>query len=90
MTRSWGYVAAAVMLVKGITVGGAGWYTARWIDRLLFPANGPSATLVVPELQGLAVGDFVPDGPPETKTGFIVEELVSNEVLGCTPLAIFR
>lgn len=24
--------------------GRAGWYTARWVDRLLFPANGPSAS----------------------------------------------
>ena len=58
--------------------GRAGWYTARWVDRLLFPANGPSATDLVVELQGLKVGDFVPDGAPETKTGFIVEELVPN------------
>jgi hypothetical protein len=61
--------------------GRAGWYTARWVDRLLFPANGPSATEVLPELQRLAVGDFVPDGPPETGTGFTVETLVPNEVL---------
>src|SRR5512133_1520985 len=55
--------------------GRAGWYTARWVDRLLFPANAPSATAVIAELQDLTVGDFVPDGAPETKTGFIVEEL---------------
>lgn len=61
--------------------GRAGWYTARWVDRLLFPANGPSASEVVAELQGLTVGDFVPDGAPETKTGFIVEELVPNRWL---------
>ena len=27
------------------------WYTARSVDRLLFPANWPSATQLVPELQ---------------------------------------
>ena len=61
--------------------GRGGWYTARWVDRLLFPANGPSATAIVPELQDLEVGDFIPDGAPETKTGFIVEELVPNRAL---------
>jgi hypothetical protein len=39
---------------------GWGWYTARWVDRLLFPANGPSATTIVPDLQGLKVGDSSP------------------------------
>ena len=29
--------------------GRGGWYTARWVDRVLFPANGPSADRVVPE-----------------------------------------
>jgi hypothetical protein len=61
--------------------GRGGWYTARWVDRLLFPANGPTATEIAPELQSLEVGDFIPDGAPETKTGFIVEELVPNRAL---------
>ena len=61
--------------------GRGGWYTARWVDRLLFPANGPAAETVIPDLQGLAVGGFVPDGPPETKTGFIVEQLEPNRAL---------
>jgi hypothetical protein len=61
--------------------GRGGWYTARWVDRLLFPANGPSATGVIPELQDLKVGDFVPDGPPETMTGFTVEELIPSRAL---------
>ena len=39
-----------------------GWYTARWVDRLLFPANEPSADRLLPEWQGLAVGGTVPDG----------------------------
>jgi hypothetical protein len=43
-----------------------GWYTARFIDRL-FPANRPSATRLVPELQRpLRAGDRIPDGPPDT------------------------
>lgn len=61
--------------------GRAGWYTARWVDRMLFPANGPSADVIIPELQGLQVGDFVPDGAPETKTGFIVEQLIPETAL---------
>lgn len=61
--------------------GRGGWYTARWVDRLLFPANGPSSWRVVPHLQHLEVGDFVPDGPPETKCGFIVEALEPERTL---------
>jgi hypothetical protein len=50
-----------------------GWYTAHWVDRLLFPANWPSATQLVPDLQRpLEVGDRVPDGPPDT-AWFVVE-----------------
>jgi hypothetical protein len=55
--------------------GRAGWYTARWVDRLLFPNNGPSADKIHPQWQDLKIGDFVPDGPPETNCGFIVKEL---------------
>ena len=55
--------------------GRAGWYTARWVDRLLFPANGPSAERVVPELQDIEVGTFIPDGAPETECGLYVEVL---------------
>jgi hypothetical protein len=36
--------------------GRAGWYTYDWIDN----ARVPSADAIVPELQGLAVGDLVP------------------------------
>jgi len=52
-----------------------GWYTAPWVDRLLFPANRPSATEILPQHQDIAVGDFVPDGPPETECGFVVAEV---------------
>jgi hypothetical protein len=51
------------------------WYTARWVDRLLFPANGPSAETLVPEWQQLAVGDRILDGPPEAHCDFVVEDL---------------
>ena len=53
----------------------AGWYTARWVDKLLFPLNWPSANRIIPELQNIKVGDFIPDGAPETKCGLIVEQL---------------
>jgi hypothetical protein len=58
-----------------------GWYTARWVDRLLFPANWPSTTRIIPELQDLHVGDFVPDGAPETGCGFVVEHLEPRRAL---------
>lgn len=48
------------------------WYTARWVDRLLFPANGPSADHLHPEWQDLAVGDRVLDGSPEMDCAFVV------------------
>jgi hypothetical protein len=61
--------------------GRGGWYTARWVDRLLFPANGPSADRVVPHLQDLSVGSFVPDGPPGTGCGFRVMHLEPERAL---------
>lgn len=59
----------------------AGWYTPYWVDRLLFPANRPSAERLIEEFQDLRVGDFVPDGPPETQCGFVVDQLVPNHHL---------
>jgi hypothetical protein len=53
----------------------AGWYTARWVDQLLFPLNWPSASRIIPQLQHIDVGDFIPDGAPATKCGLIVEQL---------------
>jgi hypothetical protein len=58
-----------------------GWYTARWVDRLLFPANWPSAHRIIPELQDLTVGSFIPDGPPESGCGMEVEVLEVNRVM---------
>jgi len=58
-----------------------GWYTYRWVDRLLFPANAPSAETVLPELQGLRRGDHIPDGPPETGCHFVVEEIEDHKLL---------
>jgi prolyl-tRNA editing enzyme YbaK/EbsC (Cys-tRNA(Pro) deacylase) len=34
--------------------GRVGWYTYRWVDRLLFPANGPSADRLLSDHQQLA------------------------------------
>jgi hypothetical protein len=51
----------------------AGWYTPRWVDRLLFPGNRPSADRLVPELvRDLAPGDSIPDGPPGTARFVVV------------------
>ena len=58
-----------------------GWYTARWVDRLLFPANWPSATRLIPELQRpLVVGGRIPDGPPGT-AWYVVERVEAPRLL---------
>jgi hypothetical protein len=57
------------------------WYTARWVDRLLFPDNGPSAERLVPEWQDLKAGDRVLDGAPDKHTAFVVTELEPNRHL---------
>ena len=41
----------------------AGWYTPYWLDRLVFGIRARSADRIVPELQGLRVGDRVLDSP---------------------------
>ena len=61
--------------------GRGGWYTARWVDRLLFPANGPSADRIEPALQAIEVGTFIPDGPPETECGLTVVRLEPERTL---------
>jgi hypothetical protein len=61
--------------------GRAGWYTYRWVDRLLFPANGPSADRILPEHQRLGEGDRVPDGPPQVDCWFTVERLEPGRLL---------
>jgi hypothetical protein len=61
--------------------GRAGWYTARWVDRLLFPANGPSADRIIPEFQHIDVGTFIPDGPPETECGLQVVSIDPGRAL---------
>lgn len=58
-----------------------GWYTARWVDKLLFPANRASADQIIEEFQDLQVGDFIPDGPPEASCGFVVEQLEPPQLL---------
>jgi hypothetical protein len=52
-----------------------GWYTHRWVDRVLFPANAPSTDEILAECQQLAVGDRIPDGPPGSGCFFTVIEL---------------
>ena len=59
----------------------AGWYTAHWVDQLFFPANWPSVDRLIPELQDIKIGSFIPDGPPETKCGFVVEQLDPTRAL---------
>lgn len=58
-----------------------GWYTPRWVDRLLFPGNWPSADRLDPALvRDLRVGDTVPDGAPGT-AWFVVERADPPNVL---------
>lgn len=58
-----------------------GWYTPRWVDRLLFPGNWPSAERLDPALlRTLAPGDTIPDGPPGTAE-FVVEQAVPPGLL---------
>lgn len=61
--------------------GRGGWYTYPWVDRLLFPANGPSADVIVPDHQDLAVGDHIPDGPPDSGCYFTVRRLEPARLL---------
>lgn len=50
-----------------------GWYTPRWVDKLLFPDNLPSVDRLDPLLvRDLKPGDTIPDGPPGTAE-FVVE-----------------
>lgn len=58
-----------------------GWYTPRWVDRLLFPGNWPSADHLDPALvRDLRPGDRIPDGPPGTAE-FVVETADPPRVL---------
>ena len=54
--------------------GRAGWYSYDWIDNL----GRPSADTIIPELQGLSVGDMIPIDPGR-KHGFWVKGYVPNE-----------
>ena len=58
-----------------------GWYTHRWVDRLLFPENEPSVDQVLPQYQDLKVGDHIPDGAPETNCYFVVQTLTPSELM---------
>lgn len=43
-----------------------GWYLPYWMDHTLFGHEYRSAETILPEYQGLGVGDTIPDGPPGT------------------------
>lgn len=52
-----------------------GYYTPRWVDRLLFPGNAPSLDLLDPRfVHDLAPGDIIPDGAAGT-AWFVVQEV---------------
>lgn len=51
-----------------------GYYTPRWVDRLMFPDNRPSLDHLDPMLvRDLGPGDVIPDGPPGTAAYVVVE-----------------
>ncbi|WP_412738742.1 hypothetical protein [Krasilnikovia sp. MM14-A1259] len=58
-----------------------GYYTPRWVDRLVFPANWPSLDRLDPLLvRDLAPGDVIPDGAPGT-AWYVVAEVVRPHAL---------
>lgn len=58
-----------------------GYYTPRWVDQLLFPANWPSLDHLDPDLvRDLSVGDTIPDGEPGT-AWFVVHEVHAPSTL---------
>lgn len=58
-----------------------GWYTPRWVDRLLFPDNWASLDRLDPNLlRDLRVGDVIPDGPPGTAE-YVVSQVEPPHVL---------
>lgn len=58
-----------------------GWYTPRWVDRLLFPANWASLDRLDPRLvRDLSIGDTIPDGPPGTAE-YVVAQVEPPHVL---------
>jgi hypothetical protein len=50
--------------------GRAGWYTNHWwyrlIDTYVWHTDVPRVNRIIPELQHIAKGDIIPDGPPGT------------------------
>lgn len=59
----------------------AGWYTYRWVDCLLSPANPASAQELLPQHQDLKVGDRILDGPPEADCFYLVELLEPSKMM---------
>lgn len=66
------------LVQMGITRGG--WYLSERLDRIVWRIDNPSVDRVVPELQGLAVGDVVPDSVDGT-AHFRVVALEPNHTL---------
>jgi hypothetical protein len=64
--------------------GRAGWYTNRWwyrlIDHYVWRTDVPRVSRIVPELQHIAKGDIIPDGPPGTAS-FTVARLEQGRAL---------
>jgi hypothetical protein len=67
-----------------------GWYTAQWVDKLLFPENRASADHILEEFQDLHIGDFIPDGAPETECASSSSSSNRRGCWCCTPRLICR
>lgn len=61
--------------------GRAGWYTYRWVDRLLFPANGPSANRILTAAPAFA------GGRPDSRRSAGGRLLVHRRTAGAGPAA---
>ena len=59
-----------------------GWYTPRWVDRLLFPANWPSASSSTPSFSvTCGQGDVIADGSPGTAQFVVVAHVDAPRLL---------
>jgi hypothetical protein len=68
------------LVQMGFPAHRAGWYTPHWLDRLMWGIHERSADRVRPELQGLTVGDRVPDSR-DRSVYFSVAELFPERAL---------
>jgi hypothetical protein len=67
-----------------------GWYTARWVDRLLFPDNWPSADRILPSSRTRASAISSRTAPPGLSADSSSSDWIPAGSWSCTPPAICR